>query len=141
TFFVAEDEYWVKRQIEVFRRALWVYLGGGALLLLGLQVLVLRWSLQPLRRVSADMRRVESGQRSELDGAYPRELALLTNNINAFVKSEREHLDRYRNTLSDLAHSLKTPLAVLRTRIDAQGDDAGLREEVLTQVRRMDEIV
>ena len=142
TFFVAEDEYWVRRQIDVFRRALWVYLGGGAMLLLGLQVLVLRWSLQPLRRVSTDMRRVESGQRPELDGAYPRELALLTDNINAFVKSEREHLDRYRNTLSDLAHSLKTPLAVLRTRIDADhGDDASLREEVLTQVRRMDEIV
>ena len=49
---------------------------------------------------------------------HPRELEPLTESINAFIESERENLDRQRNTLADLAHSLKTPLAVLRARLD-----------------------
>src|SRR5690606_11278312 len=139
-------ESFIDRQIGVFRRALWSYLVAGALLLLGLQVFVLRWSLRPLRRVVRDLVRVETGVHDRLTGTYPRELAVLTDSINAFVEGEREHLGRYRNTLADLAHSLKTPLAVLRSRLDSgggsgSGDDPALRGEVRQQVARMDEIV
>jgi two-component system sensor histidine kinase PhoQ len=57
------------------------------------------------------------------------------------IESEYAHLDQSRNTLSDLAHSLKTPLAVLRTRLDAGASEAELRREVSVQVQRMSEIV
>src|SRR3546814_9416236 len=60
----------------------------------------------------------------------------LTASINALVESERENLDHQRNTMSDLAHSLKTPLAVLRTRLDNDASEAELREEVDIQLRR-----
>ena len=56
---------------------------------------------------------------------HPRELEPLTDSINAFIESERENLDRQRNTLADLAHSLKTPLAVLRTRLDERRQRSG----------------
>ena len=142
TLSVSQHEYFIDNQIAVYRKALWGYLGAGALLLLGLQVFVLRWSLRPLRRVVRDLVRVETGQHERLTGVYPRELAVLTDSINAFVEGEREHLGRYRNTLADLAHSLKTPLAVLRSRLEMGGDDdAHLRGEVRQQVARMDEIV
>src|SRR5690606_10440603 len=52
-----------------------------------------------------------------------------------------EHLDRQRNTLADLAHSLKTPLAVLRTQLDAGANEAGLRQELDVQLRRMNDLV
>lgn len=139
--FIGETTQFADRQIRVFRRTLWAYLGGAGLLLLGLQVWVVRWSLNPLRRVERDVARVERGASDRLDGVYPRELRPLTDNLNAFIVSEREHLARYRNTLGDLAHSLKTPLAVLRTRLETGGDSAGLRDEVQRQVQRMDEIV
>ena len=61
--------------------------------------------------------------------------------INAFIDSERENLDRQRNTLADLAHSLKTPLAVLQSRLDSDATEAVLREEVATQVQRMNDLV
>ena len=48
---------------------------------------------------------------------------------------------RYRNTLSDLAHSLKTPLAVMRSQLESGGEGENLRWTVLEQVGRMDEIV
>jgi two-component system sensor histidine kinase PhoQ len=57
------------------------------------------------------------------------------------IDSERENLDRQRNTLADLAHSLKTPLAVLRTRLDSDAGESDLREEVDTQLRRMNDLV
>lgn len=140
-FFVAESATTVERQITVFRRTLWAYLGGAGVLLLVLQIVMLRWSFRPLRRVIADLGRVERGETERLDAVYPRELAVLTDSLNGFVESEREHLQRYRHTLSDLAHSLKTPLAVLRSRIESDDDTEALREDVRQQVARMDEIV
>lgn len=140
---VVESAQSVEREVAVFRRALWVYLGGAGALLLLVQILISRWSLLPLRRVVGDLSKVERGQVDRLRGTYPRELALLTNNINELIEGEREHMTRYRNTLGDLAHSLKTPLAVLRARIESGNpeDAAGLREEVREQIARMDGIV
>jgi two-component system sensor histidine kinase PhoQ len=140
-FYVFESSATLDEQIRIFRRALWGYLGLAGLLLLGVQTLVLRWSLQPLRRVMRELARVQRGSAQGLSGSHPRELAPLTESINAFIVSEREHLVRYRNTLSDLAHSLKTPLAVLRTSMDNDVDEQALREEVRNQVQRMSEIV
>ncbi len=141
TIMVAEDAEAIDRQIGVFRRSLWGYLVGAGLLLLLLQTGVLRWSLRPLRRVMGELTRVQRGSAQRLSGQHPRELAPLTESINAFIVGEREHIDHYRNTLADLAHSLKTPLAVLRSRIDNGAAPAELRAEVQTQVQRMSEIV
>jgi two-component system sensor histidine kinase PhoQ len=143
SFIIVESAQTVDRQVAVFRRSLWAYLGAAAALLLAVQILISRWSLQPLRTVVKKLAEVERGQVDRLRGDYPRELALLTNNINELIDSEREHLMRYRNTLGDLAHSLKTPLAVLRARIDNDGaaDADELRMDVREQVARMDGIV
>jgi two-component system sensor histidine kinase PhoQ len=140
-FNVFENTANLDQQISVFRRALWGYLGLAGLLLLGVQVLALRWSLQPLRRVMRELLRVQRGSAEGMSGSHPRELAPLTESINAFIASERENLDRYRNTVSDLAHSLKTPLAVLRTSLDTEVDETALRDDVRNQVQRMNEIV
>ena len=141
TISIMEDAGTLPRQVSVFRRALWGYLGIAAALLLCLQALVLRWSLLPLRRVIVELTRVQRGQLARMSGRHPRELAPLTESINALVDSERENLDRQRNTLADLAHSLKTPLAVLRTRLDSDAGEAELREELDTQLRRMNDLV
>ncbi len=141
TIYVLEDTRELSAQILVFRRALWRYLGGAGLILLLLQVLILRWSLQPLRQVIAELKRVQRGVLARMSERHPRELEPLTESINAFIESERESLDLQRNTLADLAHSLKTPLAVLRARLDSDAGHGELREEVGTQVRRMNDLV
>ena len=114
---------------------------SAGLVLLLLQVVVLRWSLRPLRDVIADLKHVQLGNASGMSAAHPRELEPLTTSINAFIESERENLDRQRNTLADLAHSLKTPLAVMRQRLDSGAGEAELRAEVDTQLRRMNDLV
>ena len=141
TIYVMEDAGNLPQQVQVFRQALWGYLGIAAIILLLLQALILRWSLLPLRRVVAELTRVQRGQANRMSGHHPRELEPLTDSINALIESEREQIDRQRNTLADLAHSLKTPLAVLRTRLDSDASEAELREEVGAQVQRMTDMV
>ncbi len=141
TIYVMEDAGTLPRQVSVFRQALWGYLGIAAAVLLFLQAVILRWSLLPLRRVVVELKRVQRGQLARMSEHHPRELEPLTESINALVESERENLERQRNTLADLAHSLKTPLAVLRTRLDSDPSDAGLREELDIQLRRMNDLV
>ncbi len=111
---VAEDATSLSRQIADFRQTLWSWLGGSGMCLLIAQVLILRWSLKPLRTIATDLEAIEAGKKRRLEGPYPKELGRLVANLNTLLDSERAHLERYRNTLADLAHSLKTPLAVLR---------------------------
>jgi two-component system, OmpR family, sensor histidine kinase PhoQ len=141
TIYILEDTTALRRQLNVFRAALWGYLGGAGLVLLLLQMLILRWSLRPLRRVIEELKKVQRGEATRMSERHPRELEPLTESINAFIESERQNLERQRNTLADLAHSLKTPLAVLRTRLDSHAPEQELREELDIQLRRMNDMV
>lgn len=141
TFHIGEHESSIRDQLIVFRRTLGFWLGALGVLLLLVELLVLRWSLTPLRRVETDLARVERGDAEQLPRAYPRELTGLTETLNEFIESERERRLRYRNTVGDLAHSLKTPLAVIRTELESATGDSGARATIEAQLARMDEIV
>lgn len=138
---IAEDATALQNQVRVFRATLLTWLGGLGVVLILLLFAVLRWSMAPLRKVAADLSLVERGATGHLGDRYPAELSGLAANLNNFIDSERDRLTRYRNTLADLAHSLKTPLAVMRTQLEAETDEKQLRWTVLEQVGRMDEIV
>ncbi len=137
-FSVAEEESFVSNQVERFRVTLRTWLFFIGLLLVLIQFIVLRWSLKPLRTIVSDLEAIEMGEKNRLDGDYPNELTGLAGNLNALVSSERAHLERYRNTLADLAHSLKTPLAILRGCVEASSVNKGT---VNDQISRMNEIV
>ncbi len=141
TIYVLEDSRALGKQLRVFRNAVWFWLGVTGLILLLLQTLVLQWSLRPLKRVINELTRVQRGERERMSEMHPRELEPLTDSINAFIESERENLERQRNTLADLAHSLKTPIAVLRTQLDSGAGDDVLREELDVQLQRMNNLV
>ena len=141
TFHVAENDASFNRQVRVFRQTLLTQLATAAALLFLVQLLMLRWSLRPLRAVAQDLARVEQGERERLPDRYPRELSPLTLSINDVIDSEREQLARYRNTLGDLAHSLKTPLAVMRSELESATDPNVAKAVLTEQVRRMDDLV
>ena len=141
TVYIAQSDAPYRGALAAYRRTLFGWLGGLGLALLILQQILLRWSLAPLRRVARDIVRIERGSAERLVGPYPREVSVLTRGLNRFIESEREHLKRYRNTLDDLAHSLKTPLAVARSRLESADDEDGVRQDLLEQVTHMDQIV
>ena len=140
TLMVSQSAVSMYSQVESFRFTMFLWLGGSALILLLAQVLVLRWGLIPLRQVASDLKHIEAGEADALEGEYPKELLGLTQNINSMIGHGRASQERYRNSLGDLAHSLKTPLAVLQGAMDSK-DDNSLREAVREQLPRMDEIV
>jgi two-component system sensor histidine kinase PhoQ len=142
TVMVAQTEDQFEVDNAAFRHSLVIWLSILGMMLIVLQSLLLRWSLTPLRTVASDMSRVESGDSEQLSSQYPLELIGLTERINAFITNEREQRTRYRHTLADLAHSLKTPLAVIRSQLESNSqDESTRRNNVLDQVRRMNELV
>ena len=109
-----------------------------ALLLLGGLAIALRISLGPLRRLESEIVDIEAGRREELGTGWPRELSGVTGNLNALLVGERKRLERYRTTLGNLAHSLKTPLAALRGLIERGESDP---QALTPQLERMQSIV
>lgn len=135
-------------EVSAFRTSLFSWLGGLALLLLVLQLLLLRWGLSPLRRLARDLAKIESGLTESLGTDYPTELSAVTQNLNLLIQTERKQQTRYRTTLGDLAHSLKTPLAVIQGEMVASADKsltASQREDhlglVQEQLDRMNQII
>ena len=137
-FSVAEDSQFVIKQVDRFRTALRSSLVVIGLVLILFQFIVLRWSMKPLRLIVKDLAAIERGDKARLDGEYATELQGLAGNLNALVSNERAHLERYRNTLADLAHSLKTPLAILRGCVESAELN---KHTVQDQISRMNEIV
>lgn len=136
---VEEDARFVSDQVEQLQKTLRLWLLVIAIVLIAMQFALLRWSLTPLRRIAEDLAAIEQGDKTHLDGQYPSELRGLVGNLNAFISIERAHLERYRNNLADLAHSLKTPLAILRGCNESFQPQQ--QETVSEQIARMDEIV
>ena len=137
TFYVATHLDSYHAQIAQFRRSLSVWLAAAALVLLALQGTILRWSLHPLRQAEKDVAAIESGEATELSGRYPKELQGLTSNLNQLMHNSRQQLKRYRDSLGNLAHSLKTPLSVIRNITETESDIDTIRETTQEQVERM----
>lgn len=119
-----------------------LYLGFGAALLVLLVLLWagLTWGLRSLRRMTVELDEIESGAREGLSGEHPRELLRLTRSLNRLLRGEREQRGRYRDSLGDLAHSLKTPLAVLQGVSESLGQRPEDREQarvLQSQIERM----
>ena len=130
----------VDQRTEGFRTTLWIGLLAVAVLLLFLQGLVLRWGLKPLRSVADALKAIEDGEEERVQGSYPAELQPLTGNINSLIEHNRIQQERYRNSLDDLAHSIKTPLAVLQGALDG-GDAEKLHDAAAQAVPHIDDIV
>jgi two-component system sensor histidine kinase PhoQ len=137
-FKVAESLESFNAQIRQFRGQLFGWFAAVALIMLLAISVLLRHLLRPLRQIENEIGEIEQGEREALSGEYPTELTGVARNMNVLIDSERGRSERYRNTLDNLAHSLKTPLAAMRSLLTESGTDADKFDE---QIDRMDEIV
>ena len=89
-----------------------------------------------MRGLSSELDQIESGERESLSESIR---ASLTHSLNRLLRSEHKQRERYRHSLGDLAHSLKTPLAVLQGSATS-AEEPGNREQVRVlqgQIERM----
>jgi two-component system sensor histidine kinase PhoQ len=114
TVAVRVDPAEIRQQTSAFRLGLWRALGAAGVIIALAQFAFLFLVFRPLGRVAVDVARVESGRAERLEGPYPRELEPLARNVNRLLETEKSNQQRVRNALDSLAHSLKTPLAVIQ---------------------------
>ena len=144
-FQISVDLQSYQQQIATYRRNLWGWLGGAILLLLLVQAWILRWSLKPLRKVATDLALIEAGKAERLTGRYPKELQQLTDKLNDLLAHTRNQLQRYRDSLGNMAHSLKTPLAILANALSLKQTDtlttSASSREAEEQLQRIRQII
>jgi two-component system sensor histidine kinase PhoQ len=139
-FKVAESLDGFNAQIAGFRRQLFGWFAAVALTMVLAFSMLLRGLLKPLRQIETEITEIEEGDRVSLSSRFPTELTGVARNMNLLIDSERARSDRYRYTLDNLAHSLKTPLAAMRALLNDRHRE-GFSTRFDEQIDRMDEIV
>lgn len=110
-----------------------------ALLLMLTGIWVLWRSLRPFRQLRERLGAVRAGKDLHLAGSYPTEVQPLVDDLNALLRDRERAVQRAIATAGDLAHGLKTPLALLNQEAE-RASAAGERERaevVAQQVERM----
>ena len=100
-------------EIARLRRVLGLAFGVLGLGLVGGVAAQVVWGLRPLRAASEALAAVRAGKRDRLALAAPSEIAPLVEEVDALIGQNRETVERARAHLGNLAHALKTPVAVL----------------------------
>jgi len=130
TVHIIRDKQAFSQLISNFKQQLWFGLAILMVIILLLQLVWLMWTLKPLSILAHEIKAVEQGRAEKLTSLYPVELAKLTTQLNQLLATEQKQRQRYRNALSDLAHSLKTPLAVLQ----AQRGISAVNQEQINRI-------
>lgn len=127
TVHIIKDKQPLNDLVTQFQQQLifWLIILMVALMLI--QAIWLKWTLKPLASLKRELANVEQGRQEALTNHYPIEITPLTTQLNVLLKTEQGQRKRYRNALSDLAHSLKTPLAVIQSQ---EGNSASCSEQL-----------
>ncbi|MBS3957877.1 MAG: sensor histidine kinase [Xanthomonadaceae bacterium] len=113
-------------EIARLGRLLWGGVAGLVLLAAAGLAVQVQLGLAPLRRLGAQVAAVRRGEADGVEAGRLRELAALADELNGLLRQNGRLAEHGRKRAGDLAHALKTPLALLRTRIDPS--DGELRE-------------
>ena len=124
--------------VNTYRVQLAAGLGVSILVFILGQWVALRWGLRPLFRMQREITQMEAGHRDQLSTDYPVELQGLANNLHGFIAHEKNLRERYRQSLDNFAHSLKTPLTAIRNALDATGPSRDIVDE---QVERINDVI
>lgn len=102
---------------------------------LAVNVAAILFGLRPLDTVRRSLESIRAGESRELTGTFPREIEPLAIELNALIESNHRIVDRARTQVGNLAHSLKTPIAVLLN--EARRLDTAPARLITAQVQTM----
>ncbi|MBB4066662.1 sensor histidine kinase [Gellertiella hungarica] len=140
TILVALEDTQIEEARREFVYAMAPSLAVLALALLGAVWMFLRFGLAPLDRLRGSLAAVHDRQARLIEGDYPSEIQPLVDDLNALILKRETQLTSARARAGDLAHGLKTPLAVLETvarELDRKGE-GDIADAIRAEVTRMD---
>jgi signal transduction histidine kinase len=132
---VAGPLNWLEATVATFRNRLSTALSLFGLGLLAVTLFQVRFGLLPLRRIEKGLTSIRSGHAAKLEGQLPAEIEPLQVELNALIQSNNEIVDRARTQVGNLAHALKTPLAVITN--EAREDKSPFAVKVAEQAQIM----
>ena len=130
------------REAPVIIHGAFSHLGAGSVLAvacLAAGLWYVRRGLSPVAQLRTRLAAVHSGAERRVDGAYPAEVQPLVDDLNALLDHQDQTVQRAVAKAGDLAHGLKTPLALLAQEAEAAqavGNEA-LAASITQQVDRM----
>ena len=136
TFIVSGDTEEYQLNIKKFDNTLSVILfilGAGLMIAVFLQV---KFGLLPLNKIKASLFKVRNGDEEKLKESYPLEVQPLATEINELLDHNAKIIDRAKTHVGNLAHVLKTPLAVISNEIKT--DDNIMNNQILLMKRHID---
>jgi signal transduction histidine kinase len=104
-----------------------------------MSAMMARFALRPIERLREAVEAVREGERPTVEGNFPQEVSPLADEVNELLRSNTQIIERARNQVGNLAHGLKTPLAVLRN--EAGTDASLLGRTVIAETDNMSRIV
>ncbi len=125
----------LNERIGEFGRRLSIALALAGLGLLATTLFQVRFGLLPLRQIERGLAAIRSGEKARLDGQLPAEIEPLQSELNALIHSNQDIVDRARTQVGNLAHALKTPLAVITN--EARDDKSAFAKKVAEQAQIM----
>lgn len=134
---IAMDQSLVDEFLASFRRTLGLALATVVAGLVAAAFAQIAFGLRPLGRIRLALQAVQRGEAARLPEDLPQEVAPLAANVNALLDSKEAMIRHARVQAGNLAHTLKTPLAILQDegrRLQAAGQDGA---QVLAQCDRM----
>ena len=129
----------VEDRVGAFRDQAIIVLAVVALILAGMSAMIARFALRPIERLREAVEAVREGEKQNVEGSFPQEISPLASEVNELLRSNTQIIERARAQVGNLAHGLKTPLAVLRN--EADGSSSALARAVLSETESMSRIV
>jgi signal transduction histidine kinase len=126
---------WLDARVSGFRMRLSVALALTGLGLIAVTLFQVRFGLSPLRAIEHGLAAIRSGSATKLQGELPAEIEPLQHELNALIQSNQDIIDRARTQVGNLAHALKTPLAVITN--EASSDTGPHAQKVVEQAEIM----
>lgn len=138
-FAVAIDTSEIDEQADRFDKILLVGLGALGAGLIAASLLQVFLGLKPLGHIKESLSKVRNGEEEYLPKDFPSEIQPLADELNALLDHNNEIVERSRTQVGNLAHALKTPIAVLRN--EARMNDGPMSETVAKQTENMHKYV
>lgn len=138
-FMIGTDERHLESVVGSFNKTLAMSLSVFGLSLVGAAAFLIYFALAPLQELRSALSRVRTGEASRLKGRFPSEVTPLVDDLNTLLSSTTEFIQRARTQAGNIAHGLKTPLAILTDegyKLAEKGEDAAANV-VLEQCSQM----
>lgn len=132
---VTYPEDWIDTRVDYLMPSLGIAFSLTGLGLVAMTLLQVRFGLQPLRKIEQGLSAVRTGEANALEGDLPAEIEPLQQELNQLIQSNQDIVERARTQVGNLAHALKTPLAVIIN--EAREDKTPFASKVAEQANLM----